>query len=1138
MLHAVKSHSKPNDPENDILPSLTFSQRYAIMQIINKLPEAIMATPSNKNTHLKSGIRDNLLRETVHDFLQQEIKNGSALSIVSAYFTIYAYEKMQHSLNKIEELRFLFGDPDFVKRMDPNNTDTKAFDITDTGLQLNQQLRQKPIAKACAEWIKEKVQIRTTRESNLIHGKMYHIANNGVDKAILGSSNFTVRGLGLSANNSNIELNLEVDSDRDRTDLKAWFDELWHNDKLVEDVKEKVIAKLEQIGQDHAPEHIYYKTLYELFREEIETRKTNEQTLEDTHLYDTNIWDKLYDFQKEGAKSVIARLLRHNGCILADSVGLGKTYTALAVIKFFELRNERVLVLCPKKLHDNWGLYPAYNSQDTNPFLDDKFGYTLLSHTDLSRYTGASGGINLADFNWQNFDLIVIDESHNFRNDSKPREDKDGNLRHTRYSRLLEEVIKEGTKTKVLMLSATPVNTSLTDLRNQIYLMTEKREDVFRSSLGVSNIRSLIQQAQKAFKAWEEKATQDGAKDKTELFNTLGAEFFQLLGGVSIARSRRHIIKYYAEEIEKIGEFPTQLDPVNCHPPTDLSGELSYKALADQIGDFELSIYRPSSYVVDGRAKQRLADEKKRLRFNQEDRERFLIGMMQTNFLKRLESSAYALSETLERTINKHHEILEKIGRFQKNSNITDAATDILPDDDEDDEEFLINRARNPYHLKELDCTRWKQNLIQDKQTLTAALEKVKSITPERDGKLKEIKKHIRDKVLNPMEDKDGNPNRKLLIFTTFKDTAEYLYDHLSELRSELKLNMALVSGDSTQTTCGENSFNAILTNFAPRARGRTDSTNDSIDIVIATDCISEGQNLQDCDTVLNYDIHWNPVRIIQRFGRIDRIGSNNVAVKMINYWPTEDMEVYLRLRNRVESRMALADATASGDDDPLNESTYEHAQMELNFRDKQLERLREEVLDLDDLSDNVVMSDFTLDYFFAQLLKYLERNRAKLEATPNGAYAVTSNENHPMENGVIFFLQQTNASTDKQQKTASPIHPYYAVYIRNNGDIRYGCINAKQVLDLFEASTVGKENAIDDLCLWLDQETEYGDNMRHYNTLLDTVISHITLSHQKTQSKSIGRAGTRGFKLPVASETPKDSSDFELVTWLIITTR
>ena len=1082
---------------------------------------------SNKNASLKSGIRDNLLRETVHDFLEQEIKNGSALSIVSAYFTIYAYEKMQHSLNKIEELRFLFGDPDFVKHMDPNNTDTKAFDITDTGLELNQQLRQKPIARACAEWIKEKVEIRTTRESNLIHGKMYHIANNGVEKAIMGSSNFTMRGLGLTQDNNNIELNLEVDSNRDRQDLKAWFDEVWNNDKLVEDVKEKVLATLGQIGKDHAPERIYYKTLYELFRDEIETRKTNEQSLEDTHLYDTQIWETLYEFQKEGVKSVIARLLRHNGCILADSVGLGKTYTALAVIKFFELRNERVLVLCPKKLHDNWALYPAYYSQDTNPFIDDKFGFTVRWHTDLSRYSG-----DLENFNWRNFDMIVIDESHNFRNDTKPTRDADGNfVRHSRYTRLLEEVIKEGTKTKVLMLSATPVNTSLIDLRNQIYLMTEKREDVFRESLGIGNIGSLLRQAQKEFREWEDEGGENGKKDKAKLLETLGAEFFQLLGGISIARSRRHIKTFYAEEMVRIGEFPTPQKPENSHPPTDLTGELSYKALADQIAEFTLSIYQPSSYIISETAKKRLADEKQKFRFNQADRERFLIGMMQTNFLKRLESSAHALSKTLERTVGKIDEMLEKIDRYEQNPRIQDASADVLPDDDEDDEEFLVNRARNPYHLRELDRVRWKKDLIKDKETLTAAWDNVKAITPERDGKLKAIKAHIRNKALNPTTDKDGKINRKLLVFTTFKDTALYLYDNLSDLTEELKLKVAMVSGDDTQ-----NKFNAILNNFAPKARTKKNSVADEIDLLIATDCISEGQNLQDCDTVLNYDIHWNPVRIIQRFGRIDRIGSRNSTVKMINYWPTEDMEVYLRLQSRVESRMALADTAASGDDDPLNEFTYEQAQMELNFRDEQLKQLREDVLDLDDLSDGVVISDFTFDYFFTQLLKYLERNRAELEATPKGAYAVTSNENSPAETGVIFFLQQRNATTDIEKKTPSPIYPYYTVYIRKNGDIRYGCANAKQVLDLFETTAIGKSDELPELCLQFDQETQHGKHMKDYNKLLNAVIAHITRSHQKTQTKNLGRSGTRGFKLPVASEAPRDSSDFELVTWLIIT--
>ena len=1095
---------------------------------------------SNRNTR----IRDNHDRGTVGDFLKSNIENGSSLSVVSAYFTIHAFEALKAHLWEIDGLRFLFGEPDFIKNLDARNTDSKAFKIEDEGLQLDKPLQQRPIAQECADWIKDKVEIKSTRQSNLLHGKMYHIANNGVEKAIMGSSNFTVQGLGLGQSNNNIELNLEVEDDQDRQDLKAWFDDVWNDDERVEDVKKKVIDRLEKLGDDQAPEFIYYKTLYELFRDELETRMNNEQKLEDTHLYDTKIWDTLYAFQQDGVKSVIARLLRHNGCILADSVGLGKTYTALAVIKFFELRNDRVLVLCPKKLRENWALYPVHYSQLNNPFEEDKFGYSLLSHTDLSRYSGDADGTDLAGFNWSNFDLVVIDESHNFRNDTKPERDDAGNItRHSRYTRLLEEVIKEGAQTKVLMLSATPVNTSLIDLRNQIYLMTGKREEVFQKSLGISNIRALLGQAQKTFKAWEDNPGQSGGRDKSKLLNELGADFFQLLGGVSIARSRRHIENFYADEIDRIGKFPEQLKPENHHPPTDLNGTLSYKYLADQIEKFSLSIYTPSSYVISEEAKQRLANEKEAFRFNQLDREKFLIGMMQTNFLKRLESSAHSLTETLERTIGKIDTLLEKIDRYEQNQQMLNADTevllddDILPEDDEDDEEFLVNKARHPYHLEELDCVRWKEDLIKDKGTLSKAYESVKAITPDRDGKLQAIKTHIRDKAEHPPTDKDGETNRKLLVFTTFKDTAEYLYENLSDLAVALNLNMAMVSGDVTRTKSRPNNFNAILTNFAPRARGRADNGDNEIDLLIATDCISEGQNLQDCDTVLNYDIHWNPVRIIQRFGRIDRIGSRNKSVRMINYWPTEDMEVYLRLQSRVEARMALADAAATGTDDPLNESAYEQAQMELNFRDRQLKQLRDEVLDFDDLSDGVVLSDFTLDYFFTQLLRYLEKNKKELEATPNGVYAVTHDEDRPMEKGVIFFLRQRNANTDIQRKTASPIHPFYAVYIRNSGDIRYGCANARQVLDLFESVTAGKTQLLQDLCIQFDSETQNGENMVLYNGLLKAVISHISRAHTTTQTRNLRRGGPRDFKLTPRSEAPRDTSDFELVTWLVITT-
>ena len=1097
---------------------------------------------SNHNTS-QSKIRDNRHRGSVGAFLESEIENGSSLSIVSAYFTINAFNALETTLTEIKELRFLFGEPDFIKSLDPENAEEKAFKIVDEGLELREQLQQKPIAKACAEWIEDKVEIRSTRQSNLLHGKMYHIVNNGVEKAIMGSSNFTVRGLGLSPPHDNIELNLEVVNSHDRRDLKAWFDEIWNDTNHVEDVKAKVIAALNRLGKDYAPEFIYYKTLYELFRDDLEARMNNEQTLEDIHLYDTRIWNTLYAFQQDGVKSVIARLLRHNGCILADSVGLGKTYTALAVIKFFELRNERVLVLCPKKLHENWTLYSERHNQRNNPFKEDKFNYWLMSHTDLSRYSGKSNGIDLEDFHWSNFDLVVIDESHNFRNDTKPLRDDAGNvIRHSRYTRLLEEVINAGAKTKVLMLSATPVNTSLIDLRNQIYLMTEKREDAFRESLGISNIRTLLGQAQKTFKAWEESPDVGGSRDKSKLLNELGADFFQLLGGVSIARSRRHIENFYAEEIDRIGKFPEQLKPENHHPSTDLDGVLSYKYLADQIEKFSLSLYTPSSYVTSEEAKQRLAREKEAFRFNQLDREKFLIGMMRTNFLKRLESSAHSLTKTLKRTIDKIDVLLKKIDHYEQNQQALKAETDILrddeilPEDDEDDEEFLVNRARHPYHLEELDCARWKKDLKKDKGTLSKALKSVKAITPERDGKLKAIRTHIRDKAQNPTTDRDGKINRKLLVFTTFKDTAEYLYENLSDLAEELNLNMGLVSGDVTRTKSRPNNFNAILTNFAPRARVRADNGGDEIDLLIATDCISEGQNLQDCDTVLNYDIHWNPVRIIQRFGRIDRIGSRNLSVRMINYWPTEDMEVYLRLQSRVQARMALADAAATGSEDPLNESAYEQAHMELNFRDQQLKQLREEVLDFDDLSDGVVLSDFTLDYFFTQLLRYLENNKRELEATPSGVYAVTHDESRPAETGVIFFLRQQNASTDIQRKAASPIHPFYAVYIRKNGDIRYGCANTRQVLDLFESAAAGKTQPRQDLCIQFDSQTKNGEDMGLYNKLLKAIIAHISRAHTAMQIKGMGIGGTRDFKPTPKSKAPRDASDFELITWLVIT--
>ena len=1067
-------------------------------------------------------ILDNQTR-SVADYLRPNLRDAEAFRLVSAYFTIYGYELLADELDRLREVRFLFGDPTSVDDLDPGEKAEKSFELTESGLVPNHTLQQKFLAQRCARWVQsDSVHIKSIKRSNFLHGKMYLADNLDTGVGVVGSSNFTKSGLG-GSDRPNLEINLAITDSRVRDELRRWFDDLWKDGRLTHNVKSDVLNALGRIGKEHAPEFIYFKTLYEIFREQIDAHLEGAQRLDESHLYDTEIWNALYGFQKDGAKSVIHRLQRRNGCILADSVGLGKTYTALAVIKYFELRNERVLVLCPRKLRENWSLYPAYNAHSDNPFIEDRFGYTLLSHTDLSRVDGLVGTIDLSKINWGSFDLVVIDESHNFRNH-----------RGQRYERLTDEIVKQGINTKVLMLSATPVNTSLIDLRNQIHLMTAGRDDSFGKSLGIRSISTVVSGAQREFKKWESANQSKASRNKVDLLEKLGPEFFRLLDAVSISRSRRQIERFYSTDIDSIGSFPEHAAPDNRHPPTDLRGELSYRDLAKQIGKFQLSIYQPTKYLTDEARGHRQIVEQKVFNFTQEDREHYLIGMMRTNFLKRLESSPHSLVLTLKRTVGKIDDLLGRIETYlaghQENSG---DQIDVLPEEDEDDEDLFINRAGDPYHLRELDLSRWRSDLIRDRAVLDETRKKVAAVTPERDGKLREIERAIRDKVQSPNTDQDGNPNRKLLVFTTFKDTAEYLYDNLIDLADELGLNMAMVVGDATRTTIGANNFNAILTNFAPRARNRS-SGNCDIDLIVATDCISEGQNLQDCDTVLNYDIHWNPVRLIQRFGRIDRIGSRNRSVRMVNFWPTDDMEVYLNLENRVLARMALADMAATGQDDPLDPGEAESAAaQELSFRDQQLMRLLEEVPDLDDLDDGPAMGDFTLDYFFAQLLRYLQQNRDELEALPPGAYAVT-NPDSPAGSGVIFFLRQRNASDDRDGM-ASPIHPFYLVFIRDDGSIRLGCANAKQALELFDKVTSGESVPILELCDHFNQQTDNGQDMSRYNNLLKSVIAHISRAHGEIQASSLGIDGIQGFILSDESESPTSAEDFELVTWLVM---
>lgn len=1103
-----------------------------------------------------SGIRDNHTRGTVADFLRSKCQEGSQLSIVSAYFTIYAYDALKAELERIEHLNFLFGEPSFVNRLDPNKTEKKAFIIDAAGLELSNKLQQKRVAKECADWIDRKVDIRTIRQANLLHGKMYHVATAGVEDAVLGSSNFTVRGLGLGNTGNNIELNLIVDGNRDRQELKQWFEELWGNETLVKDVKQDVLNYLKQLYENNTPEFIYYKTLFHIFEKFLGDAGKTEADLGKTSLFETEIWKALFEFQKDGAKGAINKILHHNGCIVADSVGLGKTYEALAVMKYFELKNERVLVLCPKKLRDNWTVYKA-NSL-LNPFISDRFRYDVISHTDLSRETGYSGDINLATLNWGNYDLIVIDESHNFRNNTPGRRDEDGNIiRRSRYQRLMEDIIKSGVRTKVLLISATPVNNDLKDLRNQLYFLTENKDDAFAESIGVGSLKETLATAQKVFSTWAKKQTHE--RKTGQLLENLNSAFFKLLDELTIARSRKHIQKYYKATIAELGGFPKREKSISIYPEIDLRGRfLSYDKLNDEIAAYKLALFNPSRFVMDEHKAE--YEKKGAFPFTQGQRETFLIGMMKVNFLKRLESSVKSFEITMERTIAKIEGLEKKIKNFQslpdQNPESDELELDLGdPGHDEELEEAMQVGGKLKFRLDHLRLDGedgWLKALKRDKDQLRILYNAAQDVTPSTDAKLAELKKLIAAKVAGPTTNKLGEPNRKALVFTAFADTAAYLYESLAEWAlHDLGIHVALVcGGGDTRTTFGEGAYDQILTNFSPRAKHRAKIPSmpqqGEIDLLIATDCISEGQNLQDCDYLINYDIHWNPVRIIQRFGRIDRIGSVNSGVHLVNFWPTEDLNKYINLKNRVEARMALVDLSATFEDNVLkNEEIEDLISDDLRYRDKQLLRLKDEVLDIEDLGDSVSLTEFTLDDFRLELLKYIEANKEALEVAPFGLY--TCVPPHPdykvIGPGVIFCFRQ--GATDipvcdsggqtgmSAPHSVNPLHPYFLVYVLEDGNPRFGFANPKQILDIYRILCSGKAEAYGQLCNLFDHETNHGSDMKVYDHLLKKAVDSLATTFRKRAAS--GLQSGRGFVLPSVQEQIHEKTDLELVTWLVI---
>ena len=1072
----------------------------------------------------RSHIRDNNMYGKVADFLRVKIQPGSSLSIVSAYFTIYAFDKLRKELTGIKELRFLFGDPSVVDAMDPRKKESKTFRLTEAGLEHQNPLSQSEIARACADWIKNKVEIKSARSSNFLHGKMYYVANDGNVDALIGSSNFTVRGLGLSKHSSNIELNLEVNDQCACADLKDWFDDLWESEE-VEDVKEQVLKTLEDAYQDRAPEFIYYKTLYHLFEEFLEDADDTPFFDENPRFQETEIWKTLYPFQKHGVQACIKKLKEYNGCIIADSVGLGKTYEALAIIKYSELRNYRVLVLCPKKLEKNWTLYPLHYNNKYNPLKADSFRYSVFAHTDLSRDSG-----DLADIEWDGFDLVVIDESHNFRN------------RGIRYNKLLEDVIQSGGKTQVLMLSATPVNNRLTDLENQIALITKDRDDAFKGE-GILSIKSVLKTAQDNFETWitETKSPRDESGRRKSLLDRLNADFFSVLDKLTIARSRTQIQKFYEDSEEQ--RFPERKDPKSISPKIDRDNKFpSYQEISRQIDGYKLSLFNPSKYIKQDCLRHYGSELLKQREFN-------LVGMMKVNFLKRLESSVYSFTTTLERTLTKIEILETEIHNFL-NASILDANNAGFNPFDGDEKEYEgdedlqtgIQAGKNQtYHFEHLDLDAWLKDLGEDKARLGKIHKVAQNITPERDAKLAQLKQLIDDKVKSPTKDRSGKDNRKVLVFTAFADTAKYLYDNIYGWAADTHgIHAAVVTGSENRTSFEGRDFNEILTNFSPISKDRKASEGDDketeIDLLIATDCISEGQNLQDCDYLVNYDIHWNPVRIIQRFGRIDRLKSRNEKIQLVNFWPTPELDEYINLKTRVEARMQLVDLTATGDDDLLSLKEKDGVKQVWTHRDRQLRRMQNENLDFEDIEEQVNINQFTLDDFRSQLLNYLRGKEDELEKAPLGLYAVTTPQTNDgelidIEPGVIFCLKQTGET--KENEKINPIYPYYLVYVSDEGTVSIGLTNPKRVLEGFNTLCVGKESPNQNLCQWFNETTDYGDDMTAYELLIDEVLDSIRYHYDEKLNTEI--LSNSKFMIPTADEQIGETTEFELITWLVI---
>lgn len=994
-------------------------------------------------------------------------------------------------------------------------------------LKLRNELTQASIAKECAEWIKEKVQFKAPKRPGIVGSKFMHIKNNKKEDLVINNTNdFSASGLGYTECEQVLFVNSMNDKPTTNSMLQM-FDIFWSNDDMLDDVKKRVLKSIEKIYKENTPEYLYFVTLYNIFRDYLDELTEDNVIKSKTGFKDTVIWNKLYKFQKDGVLGAIDKIEKYNGCIIADSVGLGKTFSALAVIKYYELRNDRVLVLCPKKLRDNWLVYTQNDKR--NILLNDRFNYDVLNHTDLNRDHGMSGDIDLSNINWSNYDLVVIDESHNFRNNSAR------NNTETRYSKLMNEVIKKGVKTKVLMLSATPVNNRMNDIKNQIAFMTEGRDSAFEES-GIKSIELTLRKAQGIFNRWSNLNEEERTLDN--FLEHMNADYFKLLDLVTIARSRKHIEKYYNEK--DIGKFPERMKPLNIKSDIDLAEEFpKLNEINKEIMRLKLAAYSPLSYVLPNKKEEYNRKYDIQVKggasvFKQTDRENSIIHLMRTNILKRMESSIHSFGLTVAKLLNQVESLIEKIENDNGDYDPTVNINEINIEDTELDDLLIGNKVK--VLIQDIDKIKWKQDLEYDRERLKHLLVEVAKVTKRNnDAKLNDLKRVLEDKINNPINE----GNKKVIIFTAFADTAEYLYKHIMPwAREKYGLYSAIVQGagaNRTNLKGIKTDLNGILTNFSPNSKERNKANpnmKEELDILIATDCISEGQNLQDCDFLINYDIHWNPVRIIQRFGRIDRIGSINKKIRLVNFWPNMELDEYINLEARVSGRMVLLDISATGEENII--SIDEKKKMnDLEYRKKQLKKLQEEVVDLEDISGGISITDLTMNDFKMDLMAFLNNHRKELEMAPKGMYSIV-NIPEALEGqvkpGVIFCLKQIN-DKEKVKKFNNSLHPNYLVYVKDNGEVMYNHMHNKKILDFYKKLCSGKDYVIEDLVNIFNEETNNGTKMDKYTMMLENGISDIIGKKEEQGMMSLFSSGGTNF----IGTTLKAIEDFELVSFLII---